>query len=135
MVVLYPINTLVLELSNGSYINAGLINLPTLTWTDFVLVNSWTAVASRTPQYAISSDNILYVRGALNNSSATASIFTNLTMGITAPSLESVISDCDTTTPVFSEITFSQTNTIAITEYTNGNGIWSLDSVNPISLR
>lgn len=138
----YTENSVIILLSNGSYVNAGEISLPTQAWTNLTLVNSWTAVSGYTPQYLIS-NGWIYLRGALNNSSATSQVFAYLTMGLTNE-VRVTISDSDATTPVFSRFIYGpQTagipstiaNSLNIVEYSNGNGVWNLDTVAPISIR
>lgn len=74
----YTVNTVVVLLSSGTFINAGEITLPNLTWNNITLLNSWTAgIGVNVPQYAVS-NGFLYLRGTANHSSATSTTLATL---------------------------------------------------------
>lgn len=130
----YPVNTLVTFMTNGTYINAGLIVVNTLSWVTLPLVNGWAAHSKGPVMYAIDNNNMLHLRGILVDAGTTNVIFANLTMGLSNDT-QCVISDCDLTTPIMSQMILSTGNTLSITEYALGNGNWYLDSMPLISLR
>ena len=95
--VIYPLNTLVHQLSNGSYVNAGLINIPapaTIEWLDMTLINGWAnGTGSEAAQYAIF-NGFLHLRGRINFSSATGDVFATIaSTGITDDIFTSGITD------------------------------------------
>ena len=62
----YVLNTLIMELSDGTFINAGVISpINDLVWIEIPLLNSWTATPGYgTPQYAID-NNFVHFRGVI----------------------------------------------------------------------
>ncbi len=74
----YTVNTVVVLMSTGTYINAGEINLPSLVWNDITLLNGWThGTGGNAGKYAVS-NGFLYLRGRLTFSSATSDTFATL---------------------------------------------------------
>lgn len=76
--VVYTINTVVVLLSSGIYVNAGVIGLLTPTWNDITLLNGWTNGAGvNAAKYSIF-NGFLYLRGRIDFSSATSDTFATL---------------------------------------------------------
>lgn len=79
--VIYPLNTLVHQLSNGTYVNAGLINIPvpaTIQWVALPLLNGWTDGAGvLAAMYAIFG-GFLHLRGRISFGAATDDQFATI---------------------------------------------------------
>jgi len=140
--VLYPLNHLVVELSTGSYIDAGLIEVnETPVWNTLTLLNSWTVGgATNTPsgqcEYTIYK-NFIYFRGSLDFAGATSVTFANVPSlgtavgGTTTTSIRSnIVSPGSPSTSVFQ---ISGSGNLIIID--NLGSQMLLDSVPPISVR
>lgn len=94
--ILYPLNTLVHLLSNGTYLNAGLINVPDpnlIVWQDMILKNGWAnGVGILKAQFAIV-NGFLHQRGRINFSAATDDNYATMDVGFTGDVYSSGITD------------------------------------------
>lgn len=104
-------------------------------WTDFTLINDWQGAFAQTPQYSIV-NGFLHMRGVLSLGPTTASgEFAQLDPGGLSSGVQAAIHD--TGVPVASS-GFNWTNftkELVVSNWSIGNGRWSLDSVPPLSIR
>lgn len=131
----YNINSLIILLSTGIYVNAGEIQLVELDWQDLVIVNGFTAgTGVEKPQYAIN-NGLLYQRGTIDASTcggSTAYItYATVVSGITN-TIFSNISSTDFPSTV-TRLEVLSTGDMKIRSA--GVLTWSLDSISPISIR
>jgi len=138
----YTINTVVVLLSSGIYINAGEIQLLTPTWNNITLLNSWTnGTGVNVAQYAVHG-GFLYLRGRIDFSAATSDVFATLAgVGNTGTLYSSAATNHAGAT--FAEldqhslITLDSIGNITATS-TSGSftgNLLLLDSISPISIR
>lgn len=131
--IIYPVNTLVFQMTDYSYQSAGLVfEIAPLNWIDMVLENGWatSAVTTQIAQYAIS-NGFLYMRGFLNGAAATNATFTTIAnMGFS----NTAASEISEYTGVNHKlITASSGGLLRIPAYSTA--IHVLDTVPPISIR
>ena len=130
----YTVNTVLVLLSTGTYINAGEIEMipPTLTWTDITMLNRWASgTSTNTAKYAIYND-FLYLRGTIDATLASSGTFCTLPVTNTNGITTSIGSTADPN--VYRTLTISAiSHNITITTY--GTCTYMLDSVPPISIR
>ena len=129
----YAINTVVVLLSSGTYVNAGVINLSP-TWTSMTMLNGW---SSTTAAYTIH-NGFIYFRGAASAAAATSIIFANITTGLTI-SVDSTVTTAGSpadTSPDTSQFTIAYTTgNLSIERGLTIPGTYWLDSIPPISIR
>lgn len=131
----YTVNTVVVLMSTGAYINAGEVQLVELDWQDLVIINGFTAgTGVEKPQYAIN-NGLLYQRGTIDASTcggSTAYItYANVTSGITNTVYTNISSTDYPSTVTRLEILATGDMKLR----SAGSLIWSLDSISPISIR
>ncbi len=131
----YTINTVVILLSSGTYINAGEIQLLELDWQDLTILNGFTAgTGVHKPQYAVH-NNLLYQRGTIDASTcggSTAYItYATISAGFTN-TIYSNISSIDYPSTV-TRLEVLAAGDLKIRAA--GALTWSLDSISPISIR
>jgi hypothetical protein len=138
----YTVNTVVVLLSTGTYINAGEIQLLTPTWNDITLLNGWTnGTGVNVAQYSVHG-GFLYLRGRINFSGASSDQFATLaSVGNTGTLYTSGATDHAGATFLeldqHSLITLDSTGNITATSTSStftGTRLL-LDSIAPISIR
>ena len=108
--------------------------IPTLTWTDFTLVNGWAAVVGDVPQYAYDSQ-FIYFRGRLDGSASTSIIFANLVVPGITKTIQSAIGEIGATAVPFTSFVHNFAGgTFEILDFQN-QAVYGLDTVPNISLR
>jgi len=136
----YTINTLVVLMTTGTYINAGIITI-TPTWNPITLLNGWTnGTGVNVAHYSVHG-GFLYLRGRIDFTGASDNIFATLaSVGNTGTLYSSAASDKVGTVTELTEI--------ALITLTSGGDISALgasslftgtriilDSIPPISIR
>lgn len=135
----YTVNTVVVLLSSGTYINAGIIQLLTPTWNTITPLNSWTAgTGVNAPKYAIY-NGFLYLRGTVFYSGATNTTFATLASVGNTGTLTSSVSTNSVGAANIPSAIFEIDSTGNVSAYDSsgipeGTGIL-LDSIPPISIR
>jgi len=129
----YPLNSLIIELSDGSFIDAGIISpINELVWEDITLLNSWTATPGfGTPQYAID-NNFLYLRGVITPG-LTNNAFSIPGILMSANVLET-IHDTSNPAPINSIFILDTIGSVRILNFAGTQDDFMLDSVGPISI-
>jgi len=129
----YPLNTLVVELSDGTFIDAGIISpINNLVWEDITLLNSWVATPGfGTPQYAIDA-NFLYLRGVITPG-LTNNAFSIPGISMSANALET-IHDTANPAPINSIFILDTGGSVRILNFLATQDDFMLDSVGPISI-
>ena len=130
----YAVNTLVVLLTSGTYVNAGLITLSP-TWVAISPLNGWTV--STNAAYAIH-NGFIYFRGTANAAAATSIIFMNHTASFTEAVASTIVTagSPPDSSPDISQFDISYSPvTISIARGLTTPGIYWLDSVPPISIR
>lgn len=134
----YPVRTLVIEYTNGTFFNAGTIDFP-LSWTNLTLINGYVeavSAADSTPQYAIDALGFIHFRGAIDDTGKTSNAFADLSGIITSNTKESVSSiisnrvTADGVTDAYIQIDSS--NNITMINSSGYNSPWFLTSINPM---
>lgn len=131
----YTVNTVVVLLSSGTYINAGEIQLLELNWQDLTILNGFTAgTGVHKPQYAIH-NNLLYQRGTIDASTCGGSTAYITYASISGGFTDTIYSNiCSTDYPS----TVTRLEVLAAGDLkirSAGALVWSLDSISPISIR
>jgi len=131
----YPQGSLIIGLSDSTYINAGPTS-NTLTWTNVPLVNGWIASGENAtvPQFALDSLNFLHFRGVIDGKSATAAIFCNSIAWGNIVSKYNMIGDYGglAVTVTLSKFTINLADA-SIGNYAVSNE-WNLNTITPIYL-
>lgn len=131
---IYTVNTLIVLLSSGTFINAGEIEMipPTLTWTDITMLNGWASgVSTDIAKYAVY-NGYLYLRGTVDATLASSSTFCTLPVSNTNGIRTSIASTADPN--VCRTLTIAAiSHNLTITTY--GTSTYMLDSVPPICIR
>jgi len=129
----YPLNTLVVELSDGTFVDAGIISpINNLVWEDITLLNSWTAAPGfGTPQYAID-NNFVYFRGVITPGN-TDNAFSIPGISMSANALD-CIHDTTIPAPINSIFIFDTIGSARILNFGATQNDFMLDSVGPISI-
>jgi hypothetical protein len=126
----YVENTVVVLMTTGIYINAGVIQT-SLTWNSLTMINGWTSgTGLNIAQYAIK-NGFIYFRGTINATSSTASTFASIPSAVSSTIL-TIIGDNITPTVIH---TFEITSSSDLKVRTQGTSTYLLDSVPPISIR
>ena len=127
---IYTENTLVVLMTTGTYINAGIIQT-SLTWLTLTMVNGWVSgVGVNVAQYA-KKDGFLYFRGTIIATAATDATFASIGTTVTT-TVSSTIANTVIPAAVHP---FDVTNATDLRVRTYGTSTWLLDSVVPISYR
>lgn len=127
----YPLNTLIMLLSNGTYINAGIISpVNDLVWEDLTLLNSWgVAPGFGTPQYAID-NNFIYFRGVISPGLTDNAFSVPITMSVNALSH---IQDTEIASSSPSIFILDTIGSARILDFA-GQDNFMLDTIGPISI-
>lgn len=138
--VVYALNSLIIELSNGTYVNAGIINASP-TWTTITLINGWTSdVGINIAKYSIHG-GFLYFRGRLTYTAATNDTFATVaSLGITGNIFTTVGTDHAGANGQLDEIALFLIDSSGNISVSGANSTLTgtrvfLDSVPPISIR
>jgi hypothetical protein len=135
----YTSGTLVIGLSDGSYINAGIIDCCTLNWIEFEPANGWAGKADaiggvESLYYAIDTQGLVHFRGMMDNALATnANFMTDLLGGN-----DTVQSFCANwavaaATPIMSSLTLTPTSGAWLWQYADSQ-FWNLATIPPMYL-
>lgn len=126
----YAANTVVVLMTTGTYINAGVIQTA-VSWTNLTMSNGWVSgTGLNVAQYGIK-NGFIHFRGTIDAAVATTSTFASIPSAVSSTIL-TTIGDNITPTVVH---TFEITSTSDLKVRTQGTSVYLLDSVTPISIR
>jgi hypothetical protein len=132
----YTVNTVIVLLSTGIYINAGevsMVNTP-LVWTDLTMLNGWASgTGTDTAKYSYY-NGILYLRGTIDATLASSGTFASLN-GVLSNTNGIRTSIASTEDPNVSRTLTLAVLTQNLTITTYGTKVFMLDSVPPIHNR
>lgn len=126
----YAENTVVVLMTDGTYINAGLIQI-SLTWNNLTMINGWVSgTGVNVAKYALR-NGFIYFRGTIDATASTSATFATIASAVSA-TIGATIADNITPATIH---TFEITSTSDLKIRTQGTSTYLLDSVTPIYLR